>query len=168
MLSETMDASLKFDTCGGDVVLAGAVDDNKSPSAIDWHQDWVLPKGIIAVSVALKPISGFGAPLWIATKQSQVPCTGPPGTIIVRDVSAWHRGSLHFGKSDRALPCFRFSSLAARNTGELFSKRHRTAQRWKPHLKKFIHILNSPSDPSQLEKLPVLEDETIADPETGE
>jgi hypothetical protein len=143
----TVDDSLKFETCGGDVVLPGA-----PPShATEWHQDWCEPGMIIAVSVALAPITLLDAPLWIATKASQVPCVaGTPGLVIVRDVSAWHRGSVHAGELARAMACFRFSSSKARVDGEIHPFRARSIRNWKPHLRRFIHLQGSISDPRTL------------------
>jgi hypothetical protein len=146
-LLTTIDDSLKFETCGGDVVLPGAP---PSP-ATEWHQDWHQSGMMIAVSVALAPIRLSDGPLWIATKASQVPCVaGAPGLVIVRDVSAWHRGSVHTGELVRAMPCFRFSSSKARADGGIHPFRAQSVRKWKPHLRRFIHLQDSISDPRTL------------------
>ena len=145
-LLKHIDPSLKFELAGGDVVWPGAGES----AATQWHQDWEVPRMIVAVSVLLKKITAADAPLWISTRQFQHPCLGDVGTILMRDFSVYHRGSVHEGEHARALPCFRFSTASSRASSLVHPVRASSTRNFAPHLRSSIHVRGAASDPATL------------------
>ena len=95
---------------------------------------------MIAVSVVLREIGPADAPLWLAAAGQQIMVTTKAGTLILRDVSIWHRASKHGGTRTRVLPCFRFSTAVGRETGSVNSIvfRHYVGKKFSNHLRPFI------------------------------
>ena len=71
---------------------------------------------------------------------------GKAGTVILRDVHIMHRGSVHNSKRPRAMPSFRFSTLAGRMrrgaTGLMLHEK--MARRWPQRLQHFIFTKERP------------------------
>ena len=57
------------------------------------------------------------APMLLALGDQVIKCTGRTGMILVRDVSVWHRGTAHMGRTGRIMPSCRFATAAAHRAG---------------------------------------------------
>ena len=126
-----------YDTGLGDYVCAGA---NGGVPATQWHQDWDLPGHVICVSVFTHDIKDCDAPMLIAFGDEIIKCTGPKGTILMRDVAVWHKGTAHSGIVDRIMPSYRFTTIHAQRLGYGVSKKlkKRTADKFPPCIRKFL------------------------------
>ena len=126
-----------YDTGLGDYVCAGA---NGGVAATQWHQDWDLPGHVICVSVFAHEITDYDAPMLIALGDEIIKCTGPKGTILMRDVAVWHKGTAKTGNVDRIMPSYRFATIHAQRLGYGVSKKlkPRTAAKFPPCIRKFL------------------------------
>ena len=127
----------EYDTGLGDYVCAGATG---GVPATQWHQDWDLPGHVICVSVFSDDISDDDAPMLLALGDEIIKCTGPKGTIVMRDVAVWHKGTAHLGNVDRIMPSYRFTTLHAQRLGYGLTKKlnQRTAAKFPPCIRKFL------------------------------
>ena len=109
--------------CGGDSVRPGA-------TAQPWHSDWPgASDACIAVSIITHDFPCDAAPMATISRSAGNPSDAhafdhnfvpetllphalhvnpPAGTLLIRDVSCWHRGSANNASVARVLPCIRF------------------------------------------------------------
>ena len=127
----------EYDTGLGDYVCAGA---EGGVPATQWHQDWDLPGHMICVSVFSADITDDDAPMLLALGDEIIKRTGAKGTIVMRDVAVWHKGTAHLGNADRIMPSYRFSTLHAQRLGYGLQKmlNARTAAKFPPCIRKFL------------------------------
>ena len=127
----------EYDTGLGDYVCAGA---GLGVPATQWHQDWDLPGHMICVSCFCADITDADAPMLLALGDEIIKCTGAKGTIVMRDVAVWHKGTAHLGNADRIMPSYRFSTLHAQRLGYGLQKmlNQRTAAKIPPCIRKFL------------------------------
>jgi len=129
-LLQELHPGCSYDTGIGDYVIAGAPSGN---AATQWHQDWHLPNHCICVSILTDTITDDDAPMMIGFEDLVLKCTGPKGMVIMRDVSVWHRGSMHTGSRNRIMPSYRFATAAAHALGFGIKKNLRYRTAIKPH-----------------------------------
>ena len=127
----------EYDTGLGDYVCAGA---EGGVPATQWHQDWDLPGHMICVSVFSADITDDDAPMLLALGDEIIKRTGAKGTIVMRDVAVWHKGTAHLGDVDRIMPSYRFTTLHAQRLGYGLTKKlnQRTVAKFPPCIRKFL------------------------------